>query len=111
MSNILANPVPELTRIFTEMKDTYGDARRTTITQVAITKEEKEIEFVEPEKCVVVMTEAGTIKRIPATSFRTQKRNGFPRQYHYHRVYQATLLVCARSQKTQLWQYPNNLSK
>ena len=76
LSNILANPVPELTRIFTEMKDTYGDARRTTITQVATTKEEKEIEFVEPEKCVVVMTEAGTIKRIPATSFRTQKRNG-----------------------------------
>ena len=76
LSNILANPVPELTRIFTEMKDTYGDARRTTITQVASTKEEKEIEFVEPEKCVVMMTEAGTIKRIPATSFRTQKRNG-----------------------------------
>ena len=76
LSNILANPVPELTRIFTEMKDTYGDARRTTITQVATTKEEKEIEFVEPEKCVVMMTEAGTIKRIPATSFRTQKRNG-----------------------------------
>ena len=41
LSNILANPVPELTRIFTEMKDTYGDARRTTITQVATTKEEK----------------------------------------------------------------------
>ena len=76
LSNILANPVPELTRIFTEMKDTYGDARRTTITQVASTKEEKEIEFVEPEKCVVMMTEAGTIKRIPAASFRTQKRNG-----------------------------------
>ena len=76
LSNILANPVPELTRIFTEIKDTYGDARRTTITQVATTKEEKEIEFVEPEKCVVIMTEAGTIKRIPAASFRTQKRNG-----------------------------------
>ena len=76
LSDILANPVPELTRIFTELKDTYGDTRRTTITQVAITKEEKEIEFVEPEKCVVIMTEAGTIKRIPAASFRTQKRNG-----------------------------------
>ena len=76
LSNILANPVPELTRVFTEVKDTYGDARRTTITQVATTKEEKEIEFVEPEKCVVIMTEAGTIKRIPATAFKTQKRNG-----------------------------------
>ena len=50
--------------------------RRTQITQITQTKEEKEIEFVEPEKCVVVMTEAGTIKRIPTTSFRAQKRNG-----------------------------------
>ena len=38
--------------------------------------EDKEIEFVEPEKCVVVMTEGGTIKRIPSSSFRTQRRNG-----------------------------------
>lgn len=73
---ILKNPVPELNRIFKEIKDTYGDDRRTTITQVAITKEEKEIEFVEPEKCVVVMSEDGLIKRIPSSSFRTQKRNG-----------------------------------
>ena len=73
---ILLNPNPELVRLFTEFKKKYGDARRTKITQAAITKEEKEIEFVEPEKCVVVMTEGGTIKRIPTTSFRTQKRNG-----------------------------------
>ena len=54
----------------------YGDDRRTELCQVAdTTKEEKEIEFVEPEKCVVVMTEGGTIKRIPQSSFRTQKRN------------------------------------
>lgn len=73
---ILKDPVPELNRIFKEIKDTYGDGRRTTITQVAVTKEEKEIEFVEPEKCVVVMSEDGLIKRIPSSSFRTQKRNG-----------------------------------
>lgn len=54
----------------------YSTARKTEITQVSISKEEKEIEFVEPEKCVVVLTEGGTIKRIPAISFRTQKRNG-----------------------------------
>ena len=59
-----------------ELRDTYGDARRTTITQVEVPKEDKEIEFVEPEKCVVVMTEGGLIKRVPATSFRTQRRNG-----------------------------------
>ena len=73
---ILANPIPELINIFTTIKNAYGDDRRSSITQVAITKEEKEIEFVEPEKCVVVMTEGGLIKRIPASSFRTQKRNG-----------------------------------
>ena len=39
-------------------------------------KEEKEIAFVEPEKCVVVMSKGGLIKRIPTASFRTQKRNG-----------------------------------
>ena len=76
LNAILANPIPELINIFTTIKKTYGDARRSSITQVAITKEEKEIEFVEPEKCVVIMTEGGLIKRIPATSFRTQKRNG-----------------------------------
>lgn len=54
----------------------YGDDRRTELTQVTVAKDEKEIQFVEPEKCVVVMTEGGLIKRIPATSFRTQKRNG-----------------------------------
>ena len=76
LSQILKNPVPEMINIFTDLKNTYGDARRTTITQVTVTKEEKEIEFVEPEKCVVIMTKDGMIKRIPSKSFRTQKRNG-----------------------------------
>lgn len=62
----------------TTLRDTYGDERRTIITQIddKMSDEEKEIAFVEPEKCVVIMTEAGNIKRIPATSFRNQKRNG-----------------------------------
>ena len=76
LNAILENPVPELINGFNGLKKAYGDARRSTITQVASTKEEKEIEFVEPEKCVVIMTEGGLVKRIPATSFRTQKRNG-----------------------------------
>lgn len=76
LNAILANPIPELKNIYTELKNTYGDARRSTITQVVSTKEEKEIEFVEPEKCVVVLTESGLIKRVPATSFRNQRRNG-----------------------------------
>lgn len=76
LNTILQNPIPEMLNIFKDIKKKYGDERRTTITQVAITKEDKEIEFVEPEKCVVIMTEGGLIKRVPSTSFRTQKRNG-----------------------------------
>lgn len=76
LNTILQNPVPEMLNIFKDIKKKYGDERRTTITQVATTKEDKEIEFVEPEKCVVIMTEGGLIKRVPSTSFRTQKRNG-----------------------------------
>ena len=76
LNAILSNPVPEMEKLFTELKKKYGDERRTTITQVVTSKEEKEIEFVEPEKCVVVMTEGGLIKRVPTSSFRTQRRNG-----------------------------------
>lgn len=76
LNAIIENPVPEMINGFNQLKTAYGDARRSTITQVASTKEEKEIEFVEPEKCVVIMTEGGLVKRIPSTSFRTQKRNG-----------------------------------
>ena len=55
----------------------FGDDRRTELTQLAAdSKEDKEIVDVEPEKCVVVMTEGGLIKRVPAAAFRVQKRNG-----------------------------------
>lgn len=54
----------------------YGDARRTEITNIEIPKEEKEIEMVEPEDCVVFTTQTGDIKRIPTSSFKLQARNG-----------------------------------
>ena len=54
----------------------YGDARRTELTQIEIKKEDKEIQYVEPEKVVVIMSDSGLIKRVPATSFRTQRRGG-----------------------------------
>ena len=76
LSAIIKNPIPALIELFNEIKKKYGDERRTKITQVSVDKEEKEIEFVEPEKCVVVMSEDGLIKRIPSTSFKTQRRNG-----------------------------------
>ena len=59
-----------------EIVKKFGDARRTELAQIEVSKEDKEIAYVEPEKCVVVMTRAGLVKRIPTASFRTQKRNG-----------------------------------
>ena len=77
LNSIVAEPIKELIIRLQKIVATYGDDRRTEITQINdATKEEKEIEFVEPEKCVVVMTESGLIKRIPTASFKTQKRNG-----------------------------------
>lgn len=54
----------------------YGDARRTELIQVEVAKDEKEIEMVAPEECVVFMSQSGDVKRIPATAFKLQKRNG-----------------------------------
>lgn len=76
LNAILANPTSELVKRLAELVKKYGDARRTELSNVEVPKEEKEIQYVEPEKCVVVMTEGGLIKRVPTASFRTQKRNG-----------------------------------
>lgn len=54
----------------------YGDTRRTELAQIEIKPEDKEVISVEPEKVVVIMTESGLIKRVPASSFRTQRRGG-----------------------------------
>lgn len=54
----------------------YGYARRTELTHIDIKPSEKEIAEVIPEDCVVVMTQAGNIKRVPKNSFKAQRRNG-----------------------------------
>ena len=76
LAAIISNPEVTLRERLSDIVKVFGDARRTELTQISESKEEKEIAYVEPEKCVVVLTEAGTIKRIPVTSFRAQKRNG-----------------------------------
>ena len=76
LKEIAENPLPELRKRLEVLVKKYGDDRRTELIQISTSKEEKEIEFVEPEKCVVVLTESGNIKRVPTSSFRTQRRNG-----------------------------------
>lgn len=59
-----------------KFKDKFGDARKTEITQISINKEEKEVEEIIPKDVVVVVSKNNTVKKIPKTSFRVQKRNG-----------------------------------
>ena len=67
----------EIQKRLAELVKKYGDERRTILSQInPPSKEEKEIVNVEPENCVVIMTESGLIKRVPSSSFRVQKRNG-----------------------------------
>ena len=73
---ILADVQAELRKRLQNLVKTYGDDRKTEITNIEEkSKEDKEVEFVQPEKCVVVLTEGGNVKRIPSASFRTQHRN------------------------------------
>ena len=54
----------------------YGDARRTELTQIEESKNEKEKIEIVPEDVVVIITHGGDIKRIPKRNFKTQHRKG-----------------------------------
>ena len=57
-----------------EIREKYGDDRLTEIQDV---EDEIDIEdLIEEEECVFTLTSAGYIKRMPASSYRSQKRGG-----------------------------------
>jgi len=66
----------ELKKLVNNLKNKYGDARRTILAQIEVPKEEKEEEIIIPEDVVVILTQTGLIKRVPRSSFKTQKTNG-----------------------------------
>ena len=56
------------------IRDKYGDERRTEIQDV---EDEIDIEdLIEEERCVFTLSHAGYIKRVPASTYRAQKRGG-----------------------------------
>lgn len=56
------------------IRDKYGDERYTEIQDV---EDEIDIEdLIEEEECVFTLTDGGYIKRIPASTYRTQRRGG-----------------------------------
>ena len=54
----------------------YGDTRRTELTHIEVKPEDKIIEEVTPEDCVVILSQTGDIKRVPKNSFKVQRKNG-----------------------------------
>lgn len=50
--------------------------RVTEVVDIEIVKEDKEVAEVPPEDVVVILNQAGEIKRVPKTSFKVQRRNG-----------------------------------
>ena len=58
----------------TEIRDKYGDERRTDI---AVVEDEIDIEdLIDEEECVYTLTNAGYIKRMSASTYKAQKRGG-----------------------------------
>ena len=78
-NNIISN-VDRQKEIFIERFSTlvkkYGTERKTELTQINTSPEDKEIEQVTPEDVVVILTQTGNIKRISAANFKTQRKNG-----------------------------------
>jgi DNA gyrase subunit A len=60
----------------TDLKNKYGDERRTKLLNIEEEKIKKEKVEIIPEDCVIVVSKAGLIKRVPSQNYRTQKRNG-----------------------------------
>ncbi|HTV77266.1 MAG TPA: DNA gyrase subunit A [Steroidobacteraceae bacterium] len=77
LSDILARP-ERLTEVvrdeLIEMRDTYGDARRTEINRdhLDLTTED----LIEPQDVVVTLSHAGYAKSQPVTEYQTQRRGG-----------------------------------
>ena len=57
-----------------EIRDKYGDERRT---EIAIIEDEIDIEdLIDEEECAYTLTNAGYIKRLPANTYKSQRRGG-----------------------------------
>ena len=63
-----------LTAELIEIRDKYGDERRT---EIAVVEDEIDIEdLIDEEECVYTLTNAGYIKRMPASTYKAQRRGG-----------------------------------
>jgi DNA gyrase subunit A len=79
LKDILANEDRQKSILKSRLGDLvkkYGDPRRTELTNIEVKSEDKIIEEVVPEDCVVILSQTGDIKRVPKNSFKVQRKNG-----------------------------------
>ena len=79
LTDILANKNRQekiLKNRLNELVKKYGDTRRTELTQIEESKDEKEKIEIVPEDVVVIVTHGGDIKRVPKRNFKIQHRKG-----------------------------------
>lgn len=58
-----------------ELRDKYGDERRTKLTNTEIPKNEKDPTPVEVKDCMVIVTNQNRVKRVDIKNFKPQRRN------------------------------------
>ncbi len=58
-----------------EIKEKYGDNRKTLIASTDAKRIEQE-ELIKPEECVITISHAGYVKRLPLDTYKQQKRGG-----------------------------------
>ncbi len=78
LEDLLAHPKKMLKLIkdeFAEIKEKYGDERRTRVVKTAL-REIGEEELIPEEESLFMLTHGGYIKRIPPTVLKSQKRGG-----------------------------------
>lgn len=78
LTDLLTHPQKILSVIvkdIEELKQIYGDQRRTKVVKGKV-GELSELDLVSAEEVIVTITESGYIKRMPATSYRSQRRGG-----------------------------------
>ena len=79
INHILSSEFEQLKTIkhrLEELVEKYGDDRRTEVIDLDIKPEAKEKKDVVPEDVVVVINNAGDIKRVPKMSFKVQRKTG-----------------------------------
>lgn len=78
LTDLIAHPekiLKLITKELTEIKEKYGDPRRTRVHKGKV-EEFSEEDLIQNEETLIIVTQTGYIKRVPRGTYKTQKRGG-----------------------------------